>query len=90
VKGIDATDFPVLPTVEQGVRFSLTTHGLRDMITKVTVAAASDESRPILTGVLTHLDPDAGRMTMVAAPDAVPVARVFRVGAHRAAAGPCR
>jgi DNA polymerase-3 subunit beta len=67
VKGIDAADFPVLPTVEQGVRFSLSPVGLRDMLTRVTIAAASDESRPILTGVLTSLEPDAGRMTLVAA-----------------------
>jgi DNA polymerase III subunit beta len=67
VKGIDAADFPVLPTVEQGLRFSLDTSGLREMISRVTVAAASDESRPILTGILTQLDPDAGLMTLAAA-----------------------
>jgi DNA polymerase-3 subunit beta len=40
---------------------------LRDMITQVSIAAAADESRPILTGVLTELDPDSGRLTMAAA-----------------------
>jgi DNA polymerase III subunit beta len=67
IKGIDASDFPILPTVEQGLHFSLDATSLREMIGQVTIAAATDESRPILTGVLTVLDPDAGRMTMAAA-----------------------
>jgi DNA polymerase-3 subunit beta len=67
IKGIDAADFPVLPTVEQGARFSMSAHGLRQAIAQVTVSAATDESRPILTGVLTHFDPDSGRMLMAAA-----------------------
>jgi DNA polymerase-3 subunit beta len=67
IKGIDASDFPILPTVEQGVRFTLDPEVLRDMIGQATIAAAVDESRPILTGVLTLISPDSGRLTMVAA-----------------------
>ena len=67
IKGIDAADFPILPTVEQGTRFTLDPAGLREMITQVTISAASDESRPILTGILTQIDPDAGRLTLAAA-----------------------
>lgn len=67
IKGIDASDFPILPTVDQGIRFTLDPAHLREMIGQVAIAAASDESRPILTGVMTVLDPDAGRLTMAAA-----------------------
>lgn len=67
IKGLDAADFPILPTVDQGLRFSVDTAVLRTMVGQVTIAAATDESRPILTGVLVMLDPDAGRLTMAAA-----------------------
>jgi DNA polymerase-3 subunit beta len=67
IKGLDAADFPVLPTVEHGARFSVEAATLRSMITQASIAAATDESRPILTGILTVIDPDAGRMTLAAA-----------------------
>jgi DNA polymerase-3 subunit beta len=67
IKGIDATDFPILPTVDQGTRLTLDPEILREMIGQVTIAAATDESRPILQGVLTTMDSDLGRMTLAAA-----------------------
>lgn len=67
IKGLDPSDFPILPTVEEGLRFSIGADVLREMISQVGIAAATDESRPILTGVLTILDQDAGRITMAAA-----------------------
>jgi DNA polymerase-3 subunit beta len=67
IKGLDAADFPVLPTVDQGLRFSVDAATLRSMIAQVSIAAATDESRPILTGILTVIDPDAGSLTMAAA-----------------------
>lgn len=67
IKGIDASDFPVLPTVDQGIRFTMSPKGLRETIGLVTIAAATDESRPILTGVLTEIDPDGGQLTLAAA-----------------------
>ena len=67
IKGIDASDFPILPTVDQGLHISVDAGVLRAMISQVTIAAATDESRPILTGILTVLDPDMGRITMAAA-----------------------
>jgi DNA polymerase-3 subunit beta len=67
IKGIDASDFPILPTVDQGIRFTLDPVRLREMVGQVAIAAASDESRPILTGILTVIDPDTGRLTMAAA-----------------------
>jgi DNA polymerase-3 subunit beta len=67
IKGLDAADFPILPTVDQGLSFTMDAAALRAMISQVSIAAATDESRPILTGILTVVDPDAGRITMAAA-----------------------
>lgn len=63
MKGIDAADFPIIPTAGtgdeidestetlEGTRIELETDGLRKMIDQVVFAASSDESRPVLTGV---------------------------------------
>ncbi len=63
IKGIDATEFPIIPTVDngdgpeqtaevlEGATIALETAGLRKMIDQVVFAAATDESRPTLTGV---------------------------------------
>ncbi|MCB0215993.1 MAG: DNA polymerase III subunit beta [Chloroflexi bacterium] len=67
IKGIDAEDFPIMPTIDDGTSFTLDPAQLREMVAQVTIAAATDESRPILTGVQTVVDPDAGRVTMAAA-----------------------
>lgn len=67
IKGIDAVDFPILPTVADGTVFMLEAAALKEMIAQVTIAAATDEARPILTGVQTTIDPDAGRITLAAA-----------------------
>lgn len=66
IKGIDAADFPVVPTVEQGARFALDARLLKQAIGQVVIASATDDSRPILTGVQMIADPDAGRLTLAA------------------------
>lgn len=66
IKGIDAADFPVLPTIDEGVRFSVGTKTFKEMIQQVVIAAATDDARPVLTGVLLVADPDAGRLTLAA------------------------
>lgn len=66
VKGIDAQEFPLVPTAsdhENAIR--LDPESLRTMIDQVVFAAATDESRPILTGVLVHFD--EGELIMAAA-----------------------
>ena len=70
IKGIDAQEFPLIPTVESdasgGVpETSLDPELLRQMISQVVFAAATDESRPILTGVLTRFEED--NLTMATA-----------------------
>jgi DNA polymerase III subunit beta len=76
IKGIDAADFPIIPTigtgaeidnnaaVMEGARIELETTGLRKMVEQVIFAASTDESRPTLTGVeVTFRD---GRISMAA------------------------
>jgi DNA polymerase-3 subunit beta len=66
IKGIDAQEFPIIPTADDGDSFIRLERGsLRRMIDQVAFAAATDESRPILTGVLVKFEAD--RLVMAAA-----------------------
>ncbi len=51
INGTDAADFPPIPTVESGAIGKVDTQQLRDAITHVAFAAATEDSRPVLTGV---------------------------------------
>ena len=50
IGGMDADDFPPIPAVE-GDTFELDAKILREAITQVVFSAATDDSRPVLTGV---------------------------------------
>ncbi len=66
IKGIDAQEFPAVATAtEDDIAIKLDPESLRTMIKQVVFAAATDESRPVFTGVLLKFDEDA--LTMVAA-----------------------
>lgn len=65
IKGIDAQEFPLLPVVEDDQQILLEPGLLREMISQVAFAAATDEGRPILTGVLARFEDDV--LTMAAA-----------------------
>ena len=65
IKGIEAGEFPVVAAIGDNPVTSLEAKALRDALGEVVFAAASDESRPILTGVLTRLNRD--EMTLAAA-----------------------
>jgi len=56
IKGIDATEFPPIPTVggpeEPTATVQMESDLLREIIGQVAFAAATDESRPVLTAVL--------------------------------------
>ena len=65
IKGIDADEFPVVAAIGDAPATSADSRALRDALGEVVFAAASDESRPILTGVLTKLAGD--QMTLAAA-----------------------
>ncbi|HNS03466.1 MAG TPA: DNA polymerase III subunit beta [Anaerolineae bacterium] len=51
IKGIDASEFPIIPTSDGAEVIRIEAETLRKMINQVAFAAATDESRPTLTGV---------------------------------------
>ena len=50
INGTDADEFPPVPSVESGVIGKMEPEALREAITHVAFAAATEESRPVLTG----------------------------------------
>lgn len=56
VKGIDAQEFPIIPTFSPNNVAYVDAGVLKKMIAKVVFAAATDENRPMLTGVLTKIE----------------------------------
>jgi DNA polymerase-3 subunit beta len=51
ISGVDAKDFPPIPRVEGGITTKVEVEALRQGISQVVFAAATEESRPVLTGV---------------------------------------
>jgi len=66
IGGLDAEDFPPTPQVKDGVSVSLEPKGLHRAIQQTVFAAATDDSRPVLTGVDTKFE---GRLLTLAASD---------------------
>ena len=64
IKGIDAQEYPLVPEAEQDGRHRIETEVIKTMISQVAFAAASDDARPTLTGVLTRIEDN--KMTMAA------------------------
>ena len=65
VKGIDAEEFPAIPTAGERPTTRVPQNALRQALGEVTFAAATDEARPILTGVLAKFEGD--KLTLAAA-----------------------
>jgi len=57
-------DFPAIPKIKKGVEFSLSKQELAGVVERVAFCAASDEGRPILTGMLCEISKD--KMSFVA------------------------
>lgn len=54
INGIVADEFPVMPTIAGGSTWTVAAPLLKKALQQVVFAASSDESRPVLTGVLLH------------------------------------
>ena len=74
INGTDAQEFPPIPTVDDGLTTKIDSHVLKTAIARVVFAAATEESRPVLTGVKLELEDD--RFTMAAADG-------FRLAVHK-------
>ncbi len=64
-RGIPADEFPVLPEPDEGNGFAVEAGDLRTGLAQVTFAASTDESHPVLTGVLAEFEGDT--LTLAAA-----------------------
>lgn len=69
IKGLDAVDFPPIPTPEEGAAdgIFIDPETLRTAISQVAFAAATDEARPTLTGVLLRWEATAAGLTLTLA-----------------------
>ena len=65
IKGIDADEFPAIQTAGERPTTRIAQKVLRRALAETIFAAASDEARPILTGVLARFEGD--RLTLAAA-----------------------
>ena len=65
VKGIDAEEFPAIPSAGERPTTRIPQNVLRGALEEVTFAAATDEARPILTGVLARFE--GNQLTLAAA-----------------------
>ena len=76
INGTDAAEFPPVPTVEDGLAAQIDPQIFKTAISRVAFAAATEESRPVLTGVEVKLEGD--KFTMAAADG-------FRLAVHHGA-----
>jgi len=74
IHGIDATDFPPIPQINDGITTTIEAASLREGIAQVVFAAATEESRPVLTGINTEFDGE--QLNLVAADG-------FRLAVHK-------
>jgi DNA polymerase-3 subunit beta len=65
INAMDSEDFPRIPELRDGVTLTFDPKQLRRAIERVEFAAATDDSRPVLTGV--HVKTDGVRLTLAAA-----------------------
>lgn len=63
--GMDAQDFPPVPQVTDGLDLTLDPKALRQAIAQTQFAAATDDTRPVLTGI--HTLAEGGVLTLAAA-----------------------
>jgi len=74
IGGMDAEDFPPIPSIDGAGAIELDPQSLHKAITQVVFAAATDDSRPVLTGIHMLLEQD--QLTLAAADG-------FRLAVHR-------
>lgn len=74
INGLDAADFPPIPKLTEGMTVEVDPEALRLAINQVVFAAASEDTRPVLTGV--HCEFEGETLTLAAADG-------FRLAVHR-------
>ena len=66
ISGMDAEDFPPIPEIDEGTVARIDAEVFSQSLTRVVFAAATEDSRPVLTGVNADFD---GEMVTLAAAD---------------------
>jgi DNA polymerase-3 subunit beta len=87
ISGVDAKDFPPIPPVGEGITTKVEVEALRQGISHVVFAAATEESRPVLTGIdarfedslLTLAAADGFRLAVYKLPLATPIKEKIEV-----------
>jgi len=74
INGMDAEDFPPIPTISDGLTIKIEPEALRLAIGQVVFAAATEDSRPVLTGI--HAEFGDSGLTLAAADG-------FRLAVHK-------
>ena len=74
ISGLDAKEFPPIPKIEEGITTSIEVEALQQGVNQVVFAAATEESRPVLTGVDAQFE---GDLLTLAAADG------FRLAVHK-------
>lgn len=64
VNGIVADDFPVMPAISAGKKWSVSGPDFKKSLQQVVFAASADETRPVLTGIL--IKAEGGALSMAA------------------------
>lgn len=54
INGVSAEEFPVMPGIDKGKKWTIPGPVLKKSLQQVVMAASTDEARPVLTGVLLH------------------------------------
>ena len=68
IKGVSASDFPLLPHVKTGTKFRVNVKDLKTAIERVIFAASPNETRPEISGVLFNFQPNGvqGKLVLAA------------------------
>lgn len=54
INGTSAEEFPVMPSITGGVEWAISSRVFKKGLQQITLAASSDDARPVLTGVYIH------------------------------------
>jgi DNA polymerase-3 subunit beta len=58
IRGIDPEQFPILPAGGSEIQGVISGEVFSDLVRKTAIAAANDESRPVLTGIMLDFEPE--------------------------------
>lgn len=75
ISGIDSDDFPPIPKIDEGTTYKIDPGALRLAISQVVFATATEDTRPVLTGICSEFEGET--MTLASADG-------FRLALHKA------